>query len=911
MALYAWNAARTRGNVIYPPDLLNPLTIGAADATSTNLTQIGAGYIELYGATPYIDFHYNNDSDDYTYRIISSVTDGLRLISKEGTNCWLYLGNGTNTAGVFWHTFGGGWYMTDSTYLRNYNGKKMYHTGTIEIHANSGSYTEGLRIYPNSNWSTILLGGADLTEATGTSANSWGVFNNNGSFYITKSGSSSGTVLLKNVSNIWEFVGSYLKVTANSNTFSLGSQNSSYTHLYNSANIPFIFNNSVLTTTGDLGNTTYPFNNLYLGKGGTRGIYYVGTNSTTRMITFLDGPDQYGNGIMIGAGGLVMVGAGESAETVKTNISPSAGDEFLCLSADASIKFYPTQNSYVSSYYGEMSYNRLWMGIDSGNVAEAQVGVKNLSGRVMLWASPTDGGDKGVYCYSKDGTTGGNICRVNTSLQMIGMAPANLTWAAAAAGSGNLGTATVPWGTIYLNNWIRTTGNTGWYNQTHAGGWYMADTKWIRNYNNKPILMSVASNNTYGQNGHHLGLGIVGDSHVGIMLIGGGVGYSFNANGNGNWYMGKRTSGNIESTSGDAYILYGNTSFVAPNTTGGVNLGLSDHKFGTMYINAVYAYADLWCKKVRLVDNWIGYYAGDVSSTTRYGYIQCNASCMYFRKENGTDSSGHSFNFSGNIYMNSTSDEIEWGTSSGTTISGTSGDAFSTVGLTGVLVDITNGSGSSTSCQVQNRDNTVSLLTNSNAGVYHQNTAGSSTGKWLIYISTSGTVTANTSDKRWKIDKGYLQDSEAYNILNEIPIVNFIYKEDVEYNNLEQSGIYAQDLKNILLKYNYPNRNYLGLQKIESEEHAEEKRDVIFARHDKKLTKEDRQICQEWIEEDEEENGWEQVYYDLNLPEEDYRYEMNYQAMIPLLIKGWQMQQKQIEELEQEIVELKAKNGES
>lgn len=57
--------------------------------------------------------------------------------------------------------------------------------------------------------------------------------------------------------------GNTLKVTNNSNTVTIGSQNSNFTHIYNSASIPFIFNNSVLTTSGNLGNTSYPFNILY------------------------------------------------------------------------------------------------------------------------------------------------------------------------------------------------------------------------------------------------------------------------------------------------------------------------------------------------------------------------------------------------------------------------------------------------------------------------------------------------------------------------------------------------------------------------------------------------------------------------------------------------------------------------
>ncbi len=42
-------------------------------------------------------------------------------------------------------------------------------------------------------------------------------------------------------------------------------------------------------------------------------------------------------------------------------------------------------------------------------------------------------------------------------------------------------------GTIYANNWFRSRGATGWYNQTYGGGWYMSDTTWIRAYNSKRV----------------------------------------------------------------------------------------------------------------------------------------------------------------------------------------------------------------------------------------------------------------------------------------------------------------------------------------------------------------------------------------------------------------------------------------
>lgn len=40
---------------------------------------------------------------------------------------------------------------------------------------------------------------------------------------------------------------------------------------------------------------------------------------------------------------------------------------------------------------------------------------------------------------------------------------------------------------ISCSNWFRSSGNTGWYNTTYRGGWYMSDTSWIRTHNNVGI----------------------------------------------------------------------------------------------------------------------------------------------------------------------------------------------------------------------------------------------------------------------------------------------------------------------------------------------------------------------------------------------------------------------------------------
>ena len=167
---------------------------------------------------------------------------------------------------------------------------------------------------------------------------------------------------------------------------------------------------------------------------------------------------------------------------------------------------------------------------------------------------------------------------------------------------------------------------------------------------------------------------------------------------------------------------------------------------------------------------------------------------------------------------------------------------------------------------VQNNNNTVDLRVTKNAGVYHNNTAGSKTAKWLIHIGTTGTVTANTSDRR---KKKYIKDTTEYetiSILKNIKIRNFIYKEDIGHDNLIQNGIFAQDLRDILKKYNIGNRPYL-----------------------------------QWEYDDDRDD----VYYDINAPEkEDMFYEINYSSMIPLLIKGWQINENKISHLKDKIKEL-------
>ena len=73
-----------------------------------------------------------------------------------------------------------------------------------------------------------------------------------------------------------------LNITTNGNTLSLGSQNSNFTHIYNSADIPFIFNEDIYTLKSKvIGQKTgqyRPFQ-LYLGYNATADSKALNSNN--------------------------------------------------------------------------------------------------------------------------------------------------------------------------------------------------------------------------------------------------------------------------------------------------------------------------------------------------------------------------------------------------------------------------------------------------------------------------------------------------------------------------------------------------------------------------------------------------------------------------------------------------------
>lgn len=121
------------------------------------------------------------------------------------------------STGWYNQTYNGGIYMTDSTFVRVSHSKRFKTDNAIHIYPTEGNYSEGLRIYSYGSWSDILLCGNDMTATTGTSANSWFIGNNNGTFNIVRNGSSTGTAYLRCVSNKW-----YINTTTGGEQLNVG-----------------------------------------------------------------------------------------------------------------------------------------------------------------------------------------------------------------------------------------------------------------------------------------------------------------------------------------------------------------------------------------------------------------------------------------------------------------------------------------------------------------------------------------------------------------------------------------------------------------------------------------------------------------------------------------------------------------
>lgn len=75
--------------------------------------------------------------------------------------------------------------------------------------------------------------------------------------------------------------------------------------------------------------------------------------------------------------------------------------------------------------------------------------------------------------------------------------PANYYWANVKVSASSNSETSPTFNTCY-SNWFRSIGNTGWYSESHGGGWYMTDSTWIRTYGSRSVYQNTGQIRTDG-----------------------------------------------------------------------------------------------------------------------------------------------------------------------------------------------------------------------------------------------------------------------------------------------------------------------------------------------------------------------------------------------------------------------------
>lgn len=103
------------------------------------------------------------------------------------------------------------------------------------------------------------------------------------------------------------------------------------------------------------------------------------------------------------------------------------------------------------------------------------------------------------------------------------------------------------------SSWVRTTGNTGWYSETHGGGIYMDNSTYIKTYGRKAFY--IAAEHQMGANGFNTSLVLEKPETVGMELIASGTCFGFGAHKDSKIYFWYGTNTSQGSSSNKSYKL--------------------------------------------------------------------------------------------------------------------------------------------------------------------------------------------------------------------------------------------------------------------------------------------------------------------------------------------------------------------
>jgi hypothetical protein len=107
----------------------------------------------------------------------------------------------------------------------------------------------------------------------------------------------------------------------------------------------------------------------------------------------------------------------------------------------------------------------------------------------------TDGSNYAYSYYGHSNIAGtGNAIHTPNGIYSTGT---NWLYGTILTNGSNIGQTSQYIGTIYANNWFRSSGQTGMYNESYGGGWFMQDTTWVRTYNSKWVYTNGGALRVY------------------------------------------------------------------------------------------------------------------------------------------------------------------------------------------------------------------------------------------------------------------------------------------------------------------------------------------------------------------------------------------------------------------------------
>ena len=625
------------GNVSY-------LSINTAHQTGYRLYVNGDSYISGWSRAAN-GFYVHDTGVHYTHQGNFgeiNTTKGNELIFS-GNNATGYINYRAASRGT-----------TYTTWVWNAGSSSSYATHKIGHLHNGANNTYDIGA-TGTRWRTgyfqtsLLIGGTSYTAGNSAAAGSFF-----GQGYIEMSSSTPFIDFHQNHSTA-DFTSRIIANAANRLEFDRGGTPANLS--YNSRTItPMVFfNGNPVYTNSDFEAAGHFMNNRPSSGGG----YYLYGNNVEYGHFYIStiGTANSGDGNATrGAQGEVYLNVGNSITR------PAAGTAGGANNARGRIHVYGTGGGYTRIMDGEWYGNNLTVvsgGSTTANTEHLSYVIAGNSANVASTASHTEG----VLRLYSAATHYHQIRGRSTTTNYTHYLPNQNSWIAVGGNGSNtgVGSTTQP---VYLSadGILSTTtyslsatisGGTAsriaYYSAAHtiSSGSIVTDGGYLGS-------VSYLSVNTAHQTGYR-------------AYINGTTYFNGNTTHNGIAYFANGTTYYINN-SGDSRLRYLGVGSAAPSTSYALNIGGNVflngiHYFGngtTYYINnsAVGYFPDFRVDQVRLDSNWIGFYQSNNAGGNRYGYVQADASYMYFRKENGNSG----FNFNGNLIPSATN-SFDLGTS--------------------------------------------------------------------------------------------------------------------------------------------------------------------------------------------------------------------------------------------------------